>query len=79
VRNFEQTYSRLHLKLRPPAGNQRDGIVVVPKKPDKYKAYIRYAMHCLETVPTLGDNDTRTINREMAAEWLKWRMTSSNR
>ena len=38
---------------------------------DKYKDYAHYAAHCayLETAAT--DPDSRAIQREMAAEWLK--------
>jgi len=41
------------------------------QKNKKHKEYVRYAMHCLNLVPTIKDQDTRAINREMAAEWLK--------
>ena len=37
----------------------------------KHKDYVRYATHCLEITPEITDQDTRAINREMAAEWLK--------
>ena len=40
-------------------------------KNDKYKDYARYAAHCLDVVPVTRDQDTRAINREMAAEWLR--------
>jgi hypothetical protein len=32
---------------------------------------MRYATHCLDMVPITQDQDVRSINREMAAEWLK--------
>jgi hypothetical protein len=44
--------------------------MTIPRK-DKHKEYARYANHCLEMVTTTGDQDTRAIQREMAAEWLK--------
>jgi len=44
--------------------------VAIPKN-DKQKDYRRYAEHCLNIVTALKDQDARTINREMAAEWLK--------
>ena len=40
-------------------------------KNDKHKEYARYAAHCLNLVPAIKDQDARTINREMAAEWLR--------
>jgi len=42
----------------------------IPKN-DRFKEYARYAMYCLEMVPTTKDEDIRELNREMAAEWLK--------
>jgi hypothetical protein len=40
-------------------------------KNNKHKDYTRYAMHCLNVVPAINDQDDRAINREMAAEWLR--------
>ena len=40
-------------------------------KNDKHKEYARYAEHCLKLVPTIPDQEYRTIQREMAAEWLR--------
>jgi hypothetical protein len=40
-------------------------------KNDKRKDYARYAAHCLDMVRTTKDQEARSINREMAAEWLK--------
>jgi hypothetical protein len=40
-------------------------------KNDKRKDYARYAAHCLDMVTTTKDQEARSINREMAAEWLK--------
>jgi hypothetical protein len=40
-------------------------------KNDKYKEYTRFAAHCLETVTRTRDQESRSIQREMAAEWLK--------
>ena len=39
-------------------------------KNDKHKEYTRFAAHCLEMV-TITNQDSRSIQREMAAEWLK--------
>ena len=47
------------------------GKIMAAPKNDKYKDYARYAAHCLDVVPVTGDQDTRAINREMAAEWLR--------
>ncbi len=40
-------------------------------KTDKRKDYIRYAEHCLDLVPAIAARGDRTINREMAAEWMR--------
>ncbi len=40
-------------------------------KNHKHKEYARYAEHCLNLVASTKDQDSRCINREMAAEWLK--------
>jgi hypothetical protein len=40
-------------------------------KNDKHKEYARYALHCLNLVASTKDQDSRCINREMAAEWLR--------
>jgi hypothetical protein len=38
---------------------------------DKHKEYARYAVHCLDMVPKIPDQEYQAIQREMAAEWLK--------
>jgi hypothetical protein len=38
---------------------------------DTHKDYVRYAAHCLEMTGATKDQEARSINREMAAEWLK--------
>ena len=47
--------------------------MLIPKneKNDKHKEYARYAEHCLKLVPRIPDQVYRSIQREMAAEWLK--------
>jgi hypothetical protein len=40
-------------------------------KKDKHKEYTRFAAHCLEMVTLARDQGSRSIQREMAAEWLK--------
>jgi hypothetical protein len=44
--------------------------MTVPQN-DKHKEYVRYAEHCLDIVPVATDQNTRAVNRAMAAEWLK--------
>jgi hypothetical protein len=44
--------------------------MAIPKN-GKHKEYARYAAHCLNLVASTRDQDSRCINREMAAEWLK--------
>jgi hypothetical protein len=44
--------------------------MAVPKN-DKHKEYARYATHCLNMAASMKDHESRGINREMAAEWLK--------
>jgi hypothetical protein len=36
-----------------------------------HKEYARYAAHCLQIVTAAKDQETRSIQREMAAEWLR--------
>jgi hypothetical protein len=40
-------------------------------KNNKHKEYARYAAHCLNLVVAAKDQESRSIQREMAAEWLK--------
>jgi hypothetical protein len=40
-------------------------------KNDKYKDYRRYAERCLNMVAGTTDQESRSIQREMAAEWLR--------
>jgi hypothetical protein len=40
-------------------------------KNDKFKDYTRYAEHCLNLVASTTDQESRCIQREMAAEWLR--------
>jgi hypothetical protein len=37
----------------------------------KHKEYVRYAEHCLNMIGTTQDQESHSINRDMAAEWLK--------
>jgi hypothetical protein len=38
---------------------------------EKRKEYARYAAHCLQMVAASTERESRSIQREMAAEWLK--------
>jgi hypothetical protein len=38
---------------------------------EKYKDYAHYAAHCLYLETAANDPDSRAIQHEMAAEWLK--------
>jgi hypothetical protein len=42
----------------------------VPKN-DTYKDYVLYAEHCLNMMAGTTDKESRRIQREMAAEWLR--------
>ena len=44
--------------------------MAIPKS-DKHKDYARYATHCLNMVTAAKDQESRAIQREMAAEWLR--------
>jgi hypothetical protein len=38
---------------------------------EKYRDYAHYAAHCLYLETAASDPDSRAIQHEMAAEWLK--------
>jgi hypothetical protein len=44
--------------------------MATPNK-DKLKEYARYAAHCLNMIAVAPDQESRSIQREMAAEWMK--------
>jgi hypothetical protein len=44
--------------------------MTVPKN-DKFKDYARYAEQCLNVVAGTTDQESRSIQCEMAAEWLR--------
>jgi hypothetical protein len=44
--------------------------VAAPKN-DKFKDYTHYAKHCLNMVAETTDQESRSLQREMAAEWLR--------
>jgi hypothetical protein len=41
------------------------------QKNSKHKEYTRFAAYCLEMVTMARDQESRSIQREMAAEWLR--------
>ena len=45
-------------------------MAAVPKN-TKHKDYVRYAEHCLNMVMLAKSQEDRSIQREMAAEWLR--------
>lgn len=47
------------------------GGIMAISSDEKYKDYAHYAAHCLYLETAAGDPDSRAIQREMAAEWLK--------
>jgi hypothetical protein len=44
--------------------------MAIPKN-EEQKRYALYAAHCLNLATIAKDQDTRAIQREMAAAWLK--------
>ena len=67
--SFEQTHldnARQISRL----SRQGRGVMTMPKN-DKYKDYARYAEHCLNMVAATRNQESRSIQREMAAEWLR--------
>jgi hypothetical protein len=44
--------------------------MAIPKN-EQHKQYTRYAGHRLNLVTSIKSQDDPTVNREMAAEWLK--------
>ena len=44
--------------------------MAIPKG-EKHKEYTRYAAHCLNMLTITKDRESRTIQREMAVEWMR--------
>jgi hypothetical protein len=55
----------------PPRPSARSGGTMAISSDEKYKDYAHYAAHCLYLETAASDPDSRAIQREMAAEWLK--------
>lgn len=45
--------------------------IMATAKNSRRKEYMRYAEHCLSMVTVATDQDARSIQREMAAEWIR--------
>jgi hypothetical protein len=68
--NFEQTHLIVVTQTCLPSGETSEGTMAIPND-DKHKEYDRYAVYCLLMVAAVPDQESRNIQREMAAEWLK--------
>ena len=67
-----------HVKLRiadaPRCGaflESRNSTIMANEKFDRHEEYTRYAEHCLAIARIAPDQQSRMIQREMAAEWLR--------
>jgi hypothetical protein len=70
VVNFEQISRDRQLpSVTGLASRRMEHMAILKNK--KHKEYARYAAHCLEMVTATKDQETRAIQREMAAEWLR--------
>ena len=49
----------------------RSGAIMAISNDEKCKDYAHYAAHCLYLETAASDPDSRAIQHEMAAEWLK--------
>ena len=68
--HFEQTYLANARQISRLNRIVRQLSMTMPKN-DKYKDYARYAERCLNMVAATTDRESRSIQREMAAEWLR--------
>ena len=67
---FDQTYLANARQISRLIRIVRQRSMTMPKN-DKYKDYARYAERCLNMVAATTDRESRSIQREMAAEWLR--------
>jgi hypothetical protein len=44
---------------------------MVPDRADRKNEYGEFAEHCLHTVRMMPDQASRTVQRQMAVEWLR--------
>jgi hypothetical protein len=49
----------------------RNFTAMASKKSDSHEEYTRYAEHCLVMARIARDQQSRMVQREMAAEWLR--------
>jgi hypothetical protein len=70
VVHFEQTHLGNARQICRLNSLVRLGIMTRPKN-DKYKDYVRYAENCLNMETGTTDQESRSIQREMAVEWLR--------
>jgi hypothetical protein len=49
----------------------QESTTVAISKSGKHREYARYAAHCLNMMAATEDQESRSLNREMATEWLK--------
>jgi hypothetical protein len=64
---FEQTHRDYAPQI---VGESRQVEIMTVPKSDNYKNYVRYAEHCLNVMAGTTDQESRSVQREMAAEWL---------
>ena len=69
VVRFAQTHH--HNARQIPRQNKIIGRTRSVPKHDTYKDYVRYAEHCLNMVAATTDQESRSVRRDMAAEWLR--------
>jgi hypothetical protein len=70
VFHFEQTYLANAREIYRQDRIVRQRSMTMPKN-NKYKDYARYAERCLNIVTATTDQESRSIQREMAAEWQR--------
>ena len=49
----------------------RNSTIMANEKSDRHEEYTRYAEHCLAMAKIVRDQQSRVVQREMAAEWLR--------
>jgi len=70
VFHFEQTHLDNARQISRLNRVGRQGMMTMPKN-DKYKDYARYAERCLNMMAATSDQESRSVQREMAVEWLR--------
>jgi hypothetical protein len=68
--DFDQTRHRNAFHIWLPAWKQQGGLMSVPDN-DKHKEYSRYAVTCLEMLTAAPDQESRDVQKKMAAEWIR--------